>query len=103
MEIFRTGGHKGLPDGLTKLLIDPESGRILGAGATGRHAEGLIAEAVLAIEMGALADDLVLSIHAHPTLSETESEAAELFLGNATHMLAGGSRKINPDKDLAKG
>ena len=54
----------------------------------GRHAESLIAEAVLAIEMGALAEDLALTLHPHPTLSETESEAAELFLGNATHLAA---------------
>jgi dihydrolipoamide dehydrogenase len=83
----------GLTEGLTKLIIDPESGRILGSGVTGRHAEGLIAEAVLAIEMGALAEDMALSIHPHPTLSETQAEAAELFLGNATHMLASGMLK----------
>lgn len=77
----------GLSDGLTKLVIDPDDGRILGAGMVGRNAEGLIAEAVLAIEMGALAEDMALSIHPHPTLSETEAEAAELFLGSATHML----------------
>jgi dihydrolipoamide dehydrogenase len=77
----------GATEGLTKLIIDPENGRILGAGITGRQTEGLIAEAVLAIEMGALAEDMALSIHPHPTLSETESEAAELFLGSATHML----------------
>ena len=77
----------GLSEGLTKLVINPENGRILGAGMTGRHAEGLIAEAVLAIEMGALAEDMALSIHPHPTLSETEGEAAELFLGSATHMV----------------
>jgi dihydrolipoamide dehydrogenase len=71
----------GATQGLTKLLIDPESHRILGMGIVGRNAEALIAEAVLAIEMGALADDLALSIHPHPTLSETESEAAEIFLG----------------------
>jgi dihydrolipoamide dehydrogenase len=93
----------GLPDGLTKLIIDPENGRILGAGVAGRHAEGLIAEASLAIEMGALADDLALSIHPHPTLSETESEAAELFWGSATHMLAKGSGKPRPHKDSALG
>lgn len=77
----------GLPDGLTKLVVDPESGRVLGAGMTGRNAEGLIAEAVLAIEMGALSEDMALIVHPHPTLSETEAEAAELFLGSATHML----------------
>lgn len=75
------------PDGLTKLILDPESGRILGVGVVGRHAESLIAEGVLAVEMGALAEDLALSIHPHPTLSETEAEAAELFTGSATHLL----------------
>ena len=82
----------GLPEGVTKLVIDADSGRVIGAGVTGRHAEGMIAEAVLAIEMGALADDLALSIHPHPTLSETEAEAAELFTGSATHMLGPGRR-----------
>jgi dihydrolipoamide dehydrogenase len=47
----------------------------------------LISEGVLAIEMGALAEDMALSIHPHPTLSETEGEAAEIFLGSATHIL----------------
>jgi len=75
------------PDGLTKLILEPGSGRILGVGVVGRHAEGLIAEGVLAVEMGALAEDLALSIHPHPTLSETEAEAAEMFTGSATHLL----------------
>lgn len=73
--------------GTTKILIDPESDRIVGMGIVGRNAEGLIGEGVLAIEMGALAEDLALCIHPHPTLSETEGEAAELYLGCATHML----------------
>ena len=73
--------------GLTKLVIDPESGRLLGAGIVGRHAEGLIGEAALAIEMGALAEDLALTLHPYPTLSETEGYAAESFLGNPTHAL----------------
>jgi dihydrolipoamide dehydrogenase len=77
------------PDGLTKIIVDPSSERILGMGITGRDTEGLIAEGVLAIEMGALAADLALSIHPHPTLSETEGEAAEIFLGSATHIIAG--------------
>ncbi len=77
----------GAPEGLTKILVDPDSGRILGVGITGRDTEGLISEGVLAIEMGALAEDMALSIHPHPTLSETEGEAAELFLGSATHIL----------------
>jgi dihydrolipoamide dehydrogenase len=80
----------GASDGLTKVLADPESGRILGVGVVGRDAEGLVAEGVLAIEMGALAEDLAASIHPHPTLSETESEAAELFLGRATHFMKSG-------------
>ncbi|MEJ2638199.1 MAG: dihydrolipoyl dehydrogenase [Desulfosarcinaceae bacterium] len=78
----------GVSDGLTKLIVDAESGRVLGAGVSGRQAEGLIAEAVLAIEMGALAEDIALSIHPHPTLSETEAEAAALFTGAATHLSA---------------
>jgi len=81
----------GAPEGLTKIIIDPEAGRILGVGIVGRDTEGLISEGVLAIEMGALAEDMALSIHPHPTLSETEGEAAELFLGSATHIL---SKKI---------
>jgi dihydrolipoamide dehydrogenase len=77
----------GTPEGLTKIIADPETGRILGVGLCGRDTEALISEAVLAIEMGALAEDMAAAIHPHPTLSETESEAAELFLGNATHIL----------------
>jgi dihydrolipoamide dehydrogenase len=77
----------GAPEGLTKIIVDPPSGRIIGAGMVGRDTEGLIAEAVLAIEMGALAEDLALTIHPHPTLSETEAEAAELYMGGATHIL----------------
>jgi len=77
----------GAPEGLTKILVDPETGRILGVGITGRDTEGLISEGVLAVEMGALAEDMALSIHPHPTLSETEGEAAEIFLGTATHIL----------------
>ncbi|MBW1818314.1 MAG: dihydrolipoyl dehydrogenase [Deltaproteobacteria bacterium] len=77
----------GATDGVTKILIEPETGRILGLGITGRHTEGMISEGVLAIEMGALAQDLALSVHPHPTLSETVGEAAEIFLGSVTHML----------------
>ncbi len=73
-------------EGLTKILFDPESGRVLGMGIVGRGAETMIAEGVLAIEMGASAEDLALTVHAHPTLSETEGEAAEVFLGSATHL-----------------
>ena len=78
----------GAPEGLTKIIVDPETGRILGVGISGRDTEGLISEGVLAIEMGALAEDMALSIHPHPTLSETEGEAAEIFLGSATHILS---------------
>jgi dihydrolipoamide dehydrogenase len=77
----------GAPEGLTKIIVDPETQRILGVGICGRNTEGLISEGVLAIEMGALAEDMALSIHPHPTLSETEGEAAEIFLGSATHIL----------------
>lgn len=73
-------------DGLTKLLIDPETERILGVGLAGSGAGELIAEGVLAIEMGATAADLKLTIHPHPTLSETLMEAAEVFFGQSTHL-----------------
>ncbi len=73
-------------DGLTKLLIDPETERILGVGIVGSGAGELIAEGVLAIEMGATASDMKLSIHPHPTLTETLMEAAEVFFGQATHV-----------------
>ena len=81
----------GTPEGLTKILADPESGRLLGVGIAGRNTEGLIAEGALAIEMGALAEDVAATMHPHPTLSETEGEAAELFLGHATHAMGKGS------------
>ena len=77
----------GSPEGMTKLLFDPETKRILGIGVVGRGAEDLIAEGVLAIEMGAVAEDLALTVHAHPTLSETVGEAAEVFLGTPTHVM----------------
>jgi dihydrolipoamide dehydrogenase len=74
------------PDGLTKLVIDPETERILGVGVVGSGAGELIAEGVLAVEMGALATDLKLTIHPHPTLTETLMEAAEVFFGHSTHV-----------------
>ena len=73
------------PDGFTKLIIEPETERILGVGIVGHGAGELIAEGVLAVEMGATAKDLALTVHPHPTLSETLMEAAELFYGHATH------------------
>ncbi|MFC3285300.1 dihydrolipoyl dehydrogenase [Litchfieldella rifensis] len=75
----------GTEDGMTKLIVEPHSGRILGMGIVGPQAESLIAEGALAIEMGAVAEDLALTVHPHPTLSETVGECAELFLGQATH------------------
>ena len=73
-------------DGMTKLVIDPETERVLGVGLAGSGAGELIAEGVVAIEMGMTASDLKLSIHPHPTLSETLMEAAEVFFGQATHV-----------------
>jgi dihydrolipoamide dehydrogenase len=73
-------------DGLTKLLVDPETERVLGVGIVGSGAGELIAEGVLAIEMGATASDVKLTIHPHPTLTETVMEAAEQFFGTATHV-----------------
>ena len=73
-------------DGMTKLILDPETERILGVGLVGPGAGELIAEGVLAIEMGATATDLKLSIHPHPTLTETMMESAEVFFGQATHV-----------------
>jgi len=73
-------------DGVTKILVDPSTQRILGIGICGPGAGELIAEGVLAIEMGANLTDLKLTIHPHPTLSETLMEAAEVFFGQSTHI-----------------
>ena len=75
-----------ITNGLTKMLVDPESKRILGVGIVGVGAGELIAEGVLALEMGAVARDLLETIHPHPTLSETVMESAEMAYGSATHM-----------------
>ena len=75
-------------DGLTKMIIDPESERVLGVGIVGHGAGELIAEGTLALEMGATAEDIALTVHPHPTLSETLMECAEAFYGHATHTLA---------------
>jgi dihydrolipoamide dehydrogenase len=72
-------------EGLTKIIADAEDGRVLGIGIAGPSAGELIGEAVLAIEMGAVAEDLALTIHAHPSLSETIMEAAERVLGQSIH------------------
>ena len=76
----------GRDDGMTKLLWDPETKRIIGAGIVGVNAGELLAETVLAMEMGADLEDLALTIHAHPTLSETPMFAAEMGLGVITDL-----------------
>jgi dihydrolipoamide dehydrogenase len=74
------------PDGMTKLVLDPKTERVLGVGIVGAGAGELIAEGVLAVEMGANATDVRMTIHPHPTLSETLMESAEVFFGQATHV-----------------
>jgi len=76
---------RGRTEGLTKLLVDPKTERILGVGICGVDAGEMIGEAMLALEMGATARDLALTMHAHPTLSETLMEAAEQMYGLAVH------------------
>lgn len=78
----------GATAGLTKIVFDAETERVLGVGIVGRGAEDMIGEGALAVEMGAVAQDLALTIHPHPTLGETEAEAAEAFLGLATHTMS---------------
>lgn len=78
----------GREEGATKLLLDPQTRRILGAGIVGANAGELIAEAVLALEMGADMEDIGLTIHPHPTLSETLGFAAEMSEGTITDLLA---------------
>ncbi len=77
----------GRDDGLTKLLFEPGSRRLLGAGMVGVNAGDLIAETVLALEMGADAEDIGLTIHPHPTLSETIAFAAEMAAGTITDLM----------------
>ena len=76
----------GRNEGLTKVLVDPETQRILGAGMVGPNAGELIAAAVLALEMGADAQDVALTIHPHPTLSETFNFACEVVEGTVTDL-----------------
>jgi len=76
----------GRMEGRTKIITEPETERVLGVGIVGAGAGEMIAEGVLAVEMGATARDLALSIHPHPTLSETIMEAAEAVHGNTTHL-----------------
>jgi dihydrolipoamide dehydrogenase len=78
----------GRTEGLTKLLFDGATQRVLGMGIVGAGAGELIAEGALAVEMGATARDVAETIHAHPTLAETVAEAAEALLGQATHSYA---------------
>ena len=80
-------------EGKTKLLFDPDSKRIISAGIVGPNAGDLIGEAILAIEMGADADDISLSIHPHPTLNETVANAAEMFSGTITDLYLPGNNK----------
>ena len=77
----------GRPEGVTKLLVEPETQRILGAGIAGTNAGELLAELVLAFEMGAVAEDVALTVHAHPTLSETALFAAEIAAGTITDIM----------------
>jgi dihydrolipoamide dehydrogenase len=74
------------PEGMTKLIVDPQTERVLGVGIVGAGSGELIAEGVLAIEMAALASDVAMTIHPHPTLSETVMESAEVFFGTSTHV-----------------
>jgi dihydrolipoamide dehydrogenase len=76
----------GRDEGMTKVLFDKESGRVIGAGIVGPHAGDLIAEAALAIEMGCDAEDIGLTIHPHPTLSETIAFSAEAYEGTITDL-----------------
>jgi dihydrolipoamide dehydrogenase len=76
----------GRTDGLTKLIFDTKTQRLLGVGIVGAHAGDLISEAVLAIEMAAVAEDIGSSIHPHPNTSETLAEAADALFGRATHV-----------------
>lgn len=73
-------------EGLTKLIVDPETERVLGMGITGQNAGEMIAEGVALIEMGATVKDLAMMVHPHPTLSESMMEAAEAFFGHCTHV-----------------
>ena len=83
----------GRDEGITKLLFDPETKRILGAGIVGKNAGELIGEAVLALEMGADMEDIGLTIHPHPTLNETICFAAEMAEGSITDLMPPRKRK----------
>ncbi len=83
----------GRDEGMTKLLVEPGTHRVLGAGMVGVNAGDLIAETVLAIELGAVAEDLALTIHPHPTLSETVGFAAQMAQGTITDLIAPAARR----------
>ena len=85
----------GITDGLTKWILEPDSGRVLGCGIAGSGAGELIAEAVIAIEMGCEIRDVTESVHAHPTLSETLMNAGEVFFGTATEIYKPKRKKVN--------
>ena len=76
----------GRTEGFAKILSDPDSGSVLGIGIVGSHASELIAEGALAIEMGATLEDILTTIHPHPTLSEAILEAAEIAAGSSVHI-----------------
>ena len=80
-------------DGLTKIIAHRGTGRVIGVGIVGSQAGELISESVLAIEMGATAEDIAFSIHPHPTLTETLMEAAEGVYGASTHLMKRRSKK----------
>jgi dihydrolipoamide dehydrogenase len=83
----------GRTEGFTKILSDPESGLVLGVGIVGPQASELIAEGVLALEMGATLEDIIATIHPHPTLSEAMLEAAEVAAGSPIHIANPGKKK----------
>ncbi len=83
----------GRDEGMTKLLVEPGTHRVLGAGMVGVNAGDLIAETVLAVELGAVAEDLALTIHPHPTLSETVGFAAQMAQGTITDLIAPSRRR----------
>ena len=86
----------GATGGVTKALVDSESGRLVGAGICGAQAGELIHEALIALEMGANAEDIGRSVHAHPTLAETFACAAEMVTGTITDALPPRKRAPNP-------
>ena len=84
----------GHPEGFVRLVFDRADETVVGAQIIGTHASELVAEATLAIEMGATVEDLALTIHAHPTLSEGVSEAAELAARRPLHLIGGIGREL---------